>query len=502
MVSIKAHSPRKVFHLLTLVSLLLLIKEPTLTCQARELEGNAETLQTSNGTVHWSILVKIKPRPGSTGAASILLIDSGGTTITTFSGVVLPYSGLAIGIEGPRRDVHDGDTPFGVYKFAATEGGTAQSQLQRGYGTGKIYLDDNDLYGEVADANRSLIRLHGGGSALANPYELDQPLRATRGCIRMRNQDINDLIQRLKHLTTENAVQFIFMGDAAYLNALATDATLSGKPWWSVLRTDLHIPDTAPNTYALMGSALATSSEHVAQPLISAPDIEGTQSSDSLIDLVNLFAEDVGPKGEEALNALRPRIAELIDLQNKLPTDDGLRPKLAFVFCILDHECDSNMLVLQTSLMDSSHYKGFFADQAQDMISRVIDREESRGNEEASKDLTMSLFAAVPKADGALSDGLGITLSNKLRTQTGLFFSAWGAHFSTIPVGESTTVKSKAFGLMRATHHLTFGEVSKIRKYLYLVHDYSQEFGQAVQDFTQMYFRVSAPNRARRSARR
>jgi hypothetical protein len=95
---------------------------------------------------HWSVLVIIRPRPAGNGNATIKLIDGGGTTITTFAGIVLPYSGLAIGVKGPRRDIHNGDTPFGVYKFVQTAGGTPTDQLDPGYGTGKVYLNDDDLF--------------------------------------------------------------------------------------------------------------------------------------------------------------------------------------------------------------------------------------------------------------------------------------------------------------------------------------------------------------------
>jgi len=436
---------------------------------------------------HWIIVVKIKPRPTGNGGATIMLIDNNGTTITTFSGVVLPYSGLAIGTKGPRRDIPESDTPFGVYKFAGTAGGSLERRLAPKFGTGKINLNDNDLFGEVADAKRKLIRLHGGGSALANPYALDQPLLRTQGCVRMKNRDVNDLIHRLDGLAPQNAVKFIFMGDDAYLNALATNATLSGNLWWPVLRVALNTPANPPSNVAVdTSAALAVQPP----PELSSPTSENAapQSSESLVQMVNLYAEDVGPVGEQALTALRTRTDELVSLQNSLPADDPLRPKLAFVLCNLDHDCEANMRVLQDAMTDPSRFRGSLADDVQEMISRLIDREDNRGNEEASTSLTRTLIEAAPNADGALSEGIGMTLSKQLRAQSGVFMSAWGEHFSTMPAAESTTSKSKVFALMRSSHRLTVAELNKIRRYLYSVREYSSEFGQAAKDFTEIYF--------------
>jgi hypothetical protein len=446
----------------------------------------------SQPVTHWSVLVKIKPRPGGTGKATISLIDGVGTTIVTFSGIVTPYDGLAIGIKGPSRTVTNGDTPFGVYKFVDTAGGTSESQLQPAFGTGKVYLNDSDMFGEVADAGRSLIRLHGGGSSLAKPYALDQPLRATKGCVRMKNRDVNDLIQRLKDLTPQNSVKFIFMGDEAYLNTLATDTALSNKSWWPVLRVVLHSP-SGPTE--LVNNSTSMLVEESAQLVASADPDETPQSNESLIELVKLYAEDVGPKGEQALESLRSQKDQLVSLQNSLPADDPLRPKLAFVLCNLDQDSDANMRVLQTALAEPAQYKGVFADQVQDMISRLIDREDSRGNEETSTSLTRSLIAAAPRADGALSEGIGVTLSKQLRLRSGIFLSAWGEHFAAMEPQESTLLKSRVFGLMRASHRLTAAEIKQIRTYLYSVRDFSEEFEDAVKDYKELYLQ---PNTNRR----
>jgi hypothetical protein len=153
------------------------------------------------------------------------------------------------------------------------------------------------------------------------------------------------------------------------------------------------------------------------------------------------------------------------------------------------------MRVLQTALAEPAQYKGVFADQVQDMISRLIDREDSRGNEETSTSLTRSLIAAAPRADGALSEGIGVTLSKQLRLRSGVFLSAWGKHFAAMEPQESTLLKSRVFGLMRASHRLTAAEIKQIRTYLYSLRDFSEEFEDAVKDYKELYLQ---PNTNRR----
>jgi RHS repeat-associated protein len=74
--------------------------------------------------------------------------------------------GLAAGIGGRDRMQTNADTPYGIYSFDGTQGGTADSRLGIAFGTGKIII--SGLSGEIVDSGRSLIRLHGGGTRLGD----------------------------------------------------------------------------------------------------------------------------------------------------------------------------------------------------------------------------------------------------------------------------------------------------------------------------------------------
>jgi hypothetical protein len=60
---------------------------------------------------------------------------------------------------------------------------------------------------------------------------------------------------------------------------------------------------------------------------------------------------------------------------------------------------------------------------------------------------------------------------------------------------ESTLLKSRVFGLMRASHRLTAAEIKQIRTYLYSLRDFSEEFEDAVKDYKELYLQ---PNTNRR----
>ncbi|MGH9970159.1 MAG: hypothetical protein ACREBG_20520 [Pyrinomonadaceae bacterium] len=157
------------------------------------------------------------------------------------------FSGLAVA-GSPNRMLGNGvgDTPFGVYNFTGTQGGQPSSRLGDGFGTGKILMEG--LFGEIMDSGRSLIRLHGGGSGLRrrnqDPYSPEHDLLPTQGCVRMKNGDVNALIQAIKNLPKGDPLEFIFVGDSPYLNNLANDPNQAHRRWQPVLRTNLGIPNS------------------------------------------------------------------------------------------------------------------------------------------------------------------------------------------------------------------------------------------------------------------
>jgi RHS repeat-associated protein len=196
-----------------------------------------------------SILVVVGARStGGTGGAYILLLDKNGKRISfrDCDCDTEVAQGRATA-KNPNRMLGNqvGDTPFGVYAYEYSEGGNSSSRLGAAFGTGKIRM--RGVYGEIIDSNRSLIRLHGGGSNLLkrnppeDPYDLDQDLLPTGGCVRMKNRDVNGLIQAINNLPKDDPLEFIFIGNADYINGLATDQTQSNQRWQGVLRTNLGI---------------------------------------------------------------------------------------------------------------------------------------------------------------------------------------------------------------------------------------------------------------------
>jgi len=397
-----------------------------------------------------SIMVRIDPRfpSGGTGSAIVELRNGSGQVLMT---AVASFNGLGKGVNGPRRDVHFGDTPFGIYKYVRPVGGTADSRISPAFGTGKLYLDDDDMFGEVKDANRGTIRLHGGGSRLQDPYALDQRLLSTQGCVRMKNRDVNALIQLIKGLPQQEALQFIFMGSETYLRTLATDTTLSDKPWWNVLRRDLGIPP--PPTPAEFMLAVWRVNEG---PVRSAAAF---QADSRLIELIKMFADDSGPQGQNAFNQLQSRTDSLAELRNSLPADDPLRPMIAFTLCYAGRDCAANIAVIDSALKKTSPFKGFYADEAQEMLNRLIEKASHEGRQDEVKDLIRKLLVAAPDADGALAEGLGVTLSLRLRDQTNSFIAALDELGATT---NSITIRTTALDLIRSADLLTRNELTNI----------------------------------------
>lgn len=314
------------------------------------------------------------------------------------------------------------------------------------------------MYGEVADEGRGTIRLHGGGTGLPNPYAPDQPLVPTQGCVRMRNRDVNALIQSIKRQSPEERLQFIFMGSEEYLRTLATDTRLADKPWWNVLRRNLQIPPSPPAELLLASSR--TSSPR-GQELFRT--VRALQVDPHLIELIKTFAEDSGPRGRTAFSQLRQRIDELSPLRNTLPANDALRPMIAFTLCYAGLDCAANIAVIESAFNKPSPFEGFYADQAQEMLSRLTDKANQDSRQTDVKNLILKLLTVAPDADGALAEGLGVTLSLKLRDQTRSFVAAID-ELAAVTGSRSVTIKTSALDLIRAADYLTRNDVTNIAR--------------------------------------
>jgi RHS repeat-associated protein len=124
------------------------------------------------------------------------------------------YTGLARGQHRDRLRT-GGDTPFGKYRIT---GRTSGRRISPAFGTGKINL--LETAGEAKTSGRSLIRIHGGGSRLANPYEDFQPLIATFGCVRVCNADVEDFAEALGEEGTDGD-DYVYVGTSETLKIMS-----------------------------------------------------------------------------------------------------------------------------------------------------------------------------------------------------------------------------------------------------------------------------------------
>lgn len=464
-----------------------------------------------------SILVKINPRKatsgsGGDGSARVSLLDGAGQAIREFPATVPPYRSIAMGVNGPRRDIQGGDTPFGVYRYTETRGGTLDARLGRGYGTGKVYVHDYRFsYGEMEEANprRYLIRLHGGGSSLDDPYAPDQDLRKTVGCVRMKNVDVNTLIQLIKELPAAEPLEYIFMGSDEYLNGLDTNPSLSSMPWRPALHTALHPPEASAASAAPAKSATTATRMMRATPVMGrmssltvtagffevAAAVAPQEADAALVELVRVFAEDEGERGRAALAQLQSQKEALRQLQASLPSDSGLQPRIAFALCYLESEsCARGTQTVMLALLRPERFTGLYAEEAAQMTSRLIYKSASERNHAQAEELMLTLFAAAPRADGALSEGLGVALSEQLRDNTATFIASYkniflssneaSAAIGSFGMQKANTdeLRSKVFGVLLSVDFLSEEDITRIKQTMNGIQDPSREFDKAVKD--------------------
>jgi hypothetical protein len=91
-----------------------------------------------------------------------------------------------------RYWLYAGATPPGVYYLGELYNDLANGTMERAYGW--LTFDMVDLEGREDGNDRAGICLHGGGSALPDPFAPYQKLLPTFGCIRMHNQDLRDYV--------------------------------------------------------------------------------------------------------------------------------------------------------------------------------------------------------------------------------------------------------------------------------------------------------------------
>jgi hypothetical protein len=171
--------------------------------------------------------------------------------------------------------------------------------------------------------------------------------------------------------------------------------------------------------------------------------------------LVKTFSEDQGPLGQEALRKLQayPQtelIGTLVELQRTVAPSDKLRPQIAFVFCWLERDYESNVKLIESALSKTSRYQGFYADDAQMMLSRLTQR--------GKKDLLKPLFESVSWADGALAEGLAETFARESKSDPEQFLSQL--------VPSPTNTREKVYWLIQSSDSFTDSELSDLRRRL------------------------------------
>ena len=171
-----------------------------------------------------------------------------------------------------------------------------------------------------------------------------------------------------------------------------------------------------------------------------------------IMELVKTFAEDQGPQSQEALRNLesypRPELlGALTDLDHSLAASDKLRPQIAFLLCWLNQDYETNVRTIESALSKSSPYQSFYADDAETLLSRLIQR--------GKKHLLKPLFESASWADGALSEGLGITFSRELQNDPEQFLS------QLLPSPANT--RQKVYALIKSSDSLNEVELTKLR---------------------------------------
>ncbi len=171
-----------------------------------------------------------------------------------------------------------------------------------------------------------------------------------------------------------------------------------------------------------------------------------------VVESVKTFAEDQGPRGQEALRNLegypRPELLEALrNLDRSLPAADKLRPQIAFLLCWLNQDYDTNVRTIEAALSKSSPYQGFHADDAETLLSRLIQR--------GKKDLLKPLFESASWSDGALSEGLGTTFSRELLNDPEQFLNQ-------VSLSPANT-RERVYALIKSSNSLSDADLKKLR---------------------------------------
>lgn len=137
-----------------------------------------------------SVSIKGRLKPGD----YHLVVDRSARRLSVFKHNGEKQWGCDARAEGQHSDwaSRNGDTPPGTYLC----GTIYDTRGEAAYGA--YCIDLVDLTGNEDDNGRAGISLHGGGSALPDPFAPHQGWANTHGCVRVQNTDLERIVQLIK----------------------------------------------------------------------------------------------------------------------------------------------------------------------------------------------------------------------------------------------------------------------------------------------------------------
>lgn len=99
------------------------------------------------------------------------------------------------GWEGPGYDVHNGDTPPGLYECGVPIFTQKSEPDRTWFAYGPVFVDLVELQDQERSRGRAGVGLHGGGSGLPDPLAPKQGWYKTHGCVRFQNHDIMHIVK-------------------------------------------------------------------------------------------------------------------------------------------------------------------------------------------------------------------------------------------------------------------------------------------------------------------
>ena len=188
----------------------------------------------------------------------------------------------------------------------------------------------------------------------------------------------------------------------------------------------------------------------------SSPDATAAQASADreLVKDVERFASSDNSEASAAWNNLmrhdrQTLIKELSRISSALPADDRDRVFIAYTFCKMDHEFDTNRKVIRSALSKNPPYRDLYGDWVASLMGNLVI--------DGHKDLLAPLFQAAEWSDGAMSTELAGVYSQALLMDPESFVTTLST--------ESAKTRNTVIRLLH-DHSLTAEQNEKVKAYL------------------------------------